>query len=61
MLHTQIAITHEAMIGMHIAYGQFITDSRRGSLCCTVWERKLVRTEYSETRVVLYWEKRPET
>lgn len=50
------------MIGMHFAYRQSIMDSSRGSLRCTVRERKFVsiRMEYGGTRAVLYWKKRAE-
>lgn len=36
------AITHEVIIGQHVSYRQSIMDSSRGSLRCTVWERKFV-------------------
>jgi hypothetical protein len=36
------AMTHEVIIGDHFAKRQSIMDSRRGSLHCTVWERKFV-------------------
>jgi hypothetical protein len=47
-------MTHEVMTGWQVARRQFMRDSRRGSLRCTVWERKFV------IRRVLYWKKRAE-
>jgi hypothetical protein len=38
------AMTQDVIIGMHLAYGQSIMLSRRGSFRCTVWDRKLVST-----------------
>jgi hypothetical protein len=35
-------MTHEVRMGVTLARRQFIIDSSRGSLRCTVWERKFV-------------------